>query len=211
MTEFPPQFRPDDVAMSGASLGAADGLEPHAPSPGRRGFLALAAGLCGLVAFGSGTAQAAARVSQAPRRLFIARPQAGESFKGVYFADGRYLPEAVVRIGRIMRDPYDDTTRIDPRLIDLMARMQRTLGTGEPLQIVSGYRSPRSNAQARSADSRVARNSFHTQGQAVDLRVDGYTIGQLRRAAIALQAGGVGTYPRRNFLHLDVGPVRRWG
>ena len=211
MTEFPPQFRPDDVAMSGASLGAADGLEPHAPSPGRRGFLALAAGLCGLVAFGSGTAQAAARVSQAPRRLFIARPQAGESFKGVYFADGRYLPEAVVRIGRIMRDPYDDTTRIDPRLIDLMARMQRTLGTGEPLQIVSGYRSPRSNAQARSADSRVARNSFHTQGQAVDLRVDGYTIGQLRRAAIALQAGGVGTYPRRNFLHLDVGPIRRWG
>jgi uncharacterized protein YcbK (DUF882 family) len=211
MTEFPPQFRPDDVAMSGASLGAADGLEPHAPSPGRRGFLALAAGLCGLVAFGSGTAQAAARVSQAPRRLFIARPQAGESFKGVYFADGRYLPEAVVRIGRIMRDPYDDTTRIDPRLIDLMARMQRTLGTGEPLQIVSGYRSPRSNARARSADSRVARNSFHTQGQAVDLRVDGYTIGQLRRAAIALQAGGVGTYPRRNFLHLDVGPIRRWG
>ena len=211
MTEFPPQFRPEDVATSGASLGAADGLEPHAPSPGRRGFLALAAGLCGLVAFGSGTAQAAARVSQAPRRLFIARPQAGETFKGVYFADGRYLPEAVVRIGRIMRDPYDDTTRIDPRLIDLMARMQRTLGTGEPLQIVSGYRSPRSNARARSADSRVARNSFHTQGQAVDLRVDGFAIGQLRRAAIALQAGGVGTYPRRNFLHLDVGPIRRWG
>jgi uncharacterized protein YcbK (DUF882 family) len=211
MTEFPPQLRPDQTGAPNGCPGIADGALDRTPAAGRRSVFALAAGLCGLLAFGSGTAQAAPRVSPTPRRLFISRPQAGESFKGVYFADGRYVPEAVARIARLMRDPHDETTRIDPRLIDLMARMQRGLATNAPLQIVSGYRSPRSNARARSADSRVARNSFHTQGQAVDLRVDGFTIGQLRRAALALQEGGVGTYPRRDFLHLDVGPVRRWG
>jgi uncharacterized protein YcbK (DUF882 family) len=211
MTEFPPQFRLDQTGLPDGYPGLAEGLQDRVPAPSRRGVLALAAGLWGLVAFGSGTAEAAARMSQAPRRLFLSRPQAGETFRGVYFADGRYVPEAVAQIGRLMRDPHDETTRIDPRLIDLMARLQRSIATSAPLQIVSGYRSPRSNARARSADSRVARNSFHTQGQAVDLRVDGFSIGQLRRAALALQAGGVGTYPRRNFLHLDVGPVRRWG
>ena len=211
MTEFPPQFRPDQAGLPDGFPGIAEDARDHVLASGRRGVLALAAGLCGFLACGSGPAEAAARVSQAPRRLFISRPQAGETFKGVYFADGRYVPEAVAQIGRLMRDPHDETTRIDPRLIELMARLQRTIATNAPLQIVSGYRSPRSNARARSADRRVARNSFHTQGQAVDLRVDGFTIGQLRRAALARHAGGVGTYPRRNFLHLDIGPVRRWG
>ncbi len=190
---------------------------PAHPSPAglpRRGLLALAASAAGLIKFGAGSAVAAparAPAASGVRRLFIARPHAGETFKGIYLADGRYLPEAVAQIGRILRDPHDDTHRVDPRLIDLMARMQRTLGTSAPLEIVSGYRSPRSNAAARRADGRVARNSFHVQGKAVDIRVPGFTLGQLRRAGLSLQAGGVGTYPRRDFLHLDVGPVRRWG
>jgi uncharacterized protein YcbK (DUF882 family) len=173
-------------------------------------LLALAASAAGLLIFGAAPAIAAPAASGV-RRLSITRPQAGETFKGVYHADGRYLPEAVAQIGRILRDPHDGTHRVDPRLIDLMARMQRTLGTSAPLEIVSGYRSPRSNAAARRADGRVARNSFHVQGKAVDIRVPGFTLGQLRRAGLSLQAGGVGTYPRRDFLHLDVGPVRRWG
>jgi uncharacterized protein YcbK (DUF882 family) len=184
------------------------------PPIARRGMLGLAAGLCSLAFFGAAPAIAAARVSApvaGPRRLFLVRPQAGESFRGVYHADGRYLPEAVAQIGRLLRDPNDDTHRIDPRLIDAMARLQRTLGTGEPLQVVSGYRSPRSNAIARKTDRRVARNSFHMEGKAVDIRVTGFRLPQLRRAALSLQAGGVGTYPRRDFLHLDVGPVRSWG
>lgn len=180
----------------------------------RRGFLGLTAGLCSLAFLGPAPAKAAARASApaaGPRRLFLVRPQAGESFKGVYHADGRYIPEAVAQIGRLLRDPNDDTHRIDPRLIDVMARMQRTLGTAEPLQVVSGYRSPRSNALARKTDGRVARNSYHMEGKAVDIRVAGFRLSQLRRAGLSLQAGGVGTYPRRDFLHLDVGPVRSWG
>ena len=93
----------------------------------------------------------------------------------------------------------------------MMARMQRTLETSEPLQIVSGYRSPATNARARRRDGRVARNSFHMHGQAVDIRVRGHSLSQLRRAALSLKAGGVGTYPSRDFLHIDVGPVRSWG
>lgn len=202
----PPACRQADPASAGNGGGIA--------RIARRGLLGLTAGLCSLAVFGAAPAMAAARASvpaAGPRRLFLVRPQAGESFKGVYHADGRYIPEAVAQVGRLLRDQNDDTYRIDPRLIDVMARMQRTLGTTEPLQVVSGYRSPRSNALARSTDRRVARNSFHMEGKAVDIRVAGFRLSQLRRAGLSLQAGGVGTYPRRDFLHLDVGPVRSWG
>lgn len=177
----------------------------------RRGFLGVAAGACSLLLINR--AAAAAPVSLLPpRRLFITQPLAGESFKGEYFAQGRYIPDALARIQRLLRDVNDNTLhQIDPELINLMARMQRTLATTESLQIVSGYRSPLSNARARRTDRRVAKNSFHMQGKAVDIRVAGYSLGQMRRAALSLEAGGVGTYARRDFLHIDVGPVRNWG
>jgi len=129
------------------------------------------------------------------------------------------VPERRVVAGRArdvpfagLRDHNDGSLpELDARLVDLMARMQRTLETSEPLQIVSGYRSPTTNARARRRDGRVARNSLHMHGQAVDIRVRGHSLSQLRRAALSLQAGGVGTYPNRDFLHIDVGRVRSWG
>jgi len=88
--------------------------------------------------------------------------------------------------------------------------LRQKVGFVKPIQVNSGYRSPRSNAAARRRNRHVARNSLHMQGKAVDITVPGFNLAKLRRAAIELQAGGVGTYPDAHFLHLDVGPVRVW-
>lgn len=212
MTGVPPQRRlnigPVDSTISAST---ASTTMPSASPLTRRSFFAFAAGACSLLLINR-TASAAPQSLLPARRLYISHPFAGESFREVYYADGRYIPEAMKQIQRLLRDHSDNTLHnIDPRLVDLMHRMQQTLRTREPLAIVSGYRSPHTNAKARRSDRKVAQNSFHMQGKAVDIRVSGFNLAQLRRAAIGLQAGGVGTYRGRNFLHLDVGPVRTWG
>jgi uncharacterized protein YcbK (DUF882 family) len=152
-----------------------------------------------------------ARVAMPERRIFLANPHTGEMFHDVYFADGRYIPGALRDIDMLMRDHNnDEVADIDPELIDLLARLRGKIGFAQPIQVTSGYRSPRTNAAARRSNRHVARNSYHMQGKAVDIRVPGFNLSRLRRAAIELQAGGVGTYPNASFLHLDVGPVRVW-
>jgi uncharacterized protein YcbK (DUF882 family) len=180
----------------------------------RRGFLGLIVGACGLMLTGGNAAAAAPQraLARGPRRLHLIRAQSGEAFRDVYFADGVYLPEAMMRLRRLLRDPQTDALHdIDPRLVDYLAALQARIEARQPLDVVSGYRSPESNAAARKRDRRFARNSYHMKGQAVDVRVSGVGLAQLRRAALSLKAGGVGTYPRRSCLHLDVGPVRSWG
>lgn len=153
----------------------------------------------------------AARVAMPARRIFLANPHTGDVFHDVYFADGAYIPEAFQGIDRLMRDHNnDEVADIDPALIDLLAGLRTKVGFAQPIQVTSGYRSPRSNAAARRGNRHVARNSYHMQGKAVDIRVPGFNLSRLRRAAIELKAGGVGTYPNAGFLHLDVGPVRVW-
>jgi uncharacterized protein YcbK (DUF882 family) len=152
-----------------------------------------------------------ARVATPERRIFLANPHTGDVFRDVYYADGRYLPDALKEIDVLMRDHNnDEVTDIDPELIDLLARLRSKIGIAQPIQVTSGYRSPRTNAAARRRNRHVARNSYHMQGKAVDIRVPGFNLSRLRRAAVELRAGGVGTYPNASFLHLDVGPVRVW-
>lgn len=179
----------------------------------RRGFLGLIVGACSLMLSGENAAAAPQRaLVRGPRRLYLIRAQSGETFRDVYFADGVYVPDAMARLRQLLRDPQTDALHdIDPRLIDYLAALQARIEARQPLDVVSGYRSPESNAAARKRDRRFARNSYHMKGQAVDVRVSGVGLSQLRRAALALKAGGVGTYPRRSCLHLDVGPVRSWG
>lgn len=197
MTGTPPQRRPHDVTVADRMLS-------------RRSFFGLAAGGCSLLLINRSAS--AARPLFPERQIFVSRAHSGESFGGVYWVEGRYDVDALTRIKRLFRDANDNSFRqIDTALIDLMARFQRMLDTRQPLEIVSGYRSPHSNAKARRSDRRVAVNSYHMQGKAVDIRVQGRSLGQLRRAALSLQAGGVGTYRNRDFLHIDVGPVRSWG
>jgi uncharacterized protein YcbK (DUF882 family) len=145
------------------------------------------------------------------RKIFLANPYTGESFHDIYWLDGDYIPESLHAIDRLMRDHQtDEISHIDPELIDVLARLRQKVGFVKPIQINSGYRSPRTNAAVRRRNPHAARNSFHMQGKAVDISVPGFSLRKLRRAAVELKAGGVGSYPGAHFVHLDVGPVRVW-
>ena len=145
------------------------------------------------------------------RKIFLANPHTGETFHDLYWQGGDYIAESLRSIDILMRDHLtDEICHIEPDLIDILARLRQKVGFVKPIHVNSGYRSPRTNAAERRVNRHVARNSFHMQGMAVDISVPGFNLAKLRRAALDLKAGGVGTYPGANFIHLDVGPVRTW-
>jgi uncharacterized protein YcbK (DUF882 family) len=135
----------------------------------------------------------------------------GEKLNVVYWEHGQYVPDALKEISRLLRDHRTgDIKRIDPRLVDLLYAMRRQLGTSKAFDVVSGYRSPTTNAMLRRQSKRVAKSSFHMEGKAIDIRVPGIEPRKLALLARDIGGGGVGYYPRTNFIHLDVGPVRYW-
>lgn len=146
------------------------------------------------------------------RRINMYSGRTGERINTIYWIDGDYIPEALDEINRFMRDwRSGQTKRIDTRAVDIFAAAHNLLDVDEPYMMLSGYRSPETNALLRSRSSGVARNSLHMQGQAADLRLRGRSVSQMARAAAACSAGGVGKYSRSNFVHMDCGPVRVWG
>ena len=115
-------------------------------------------------------------------------------------------------INHFMRDwRSDETIKMDPRNMDIIAATHRLMDVNEPYMLLSGYRSPATNAALRASSRGVAKNSLHMKGQAADLRLKSRSVGQMARAAQVCSAGGVGTYSRSNFVHMDCGPVRTWG
>ena len=146
------------------------------------------------------------------RRVSMFSGRTGEKIDTIYWVDGDYIPEALAEINHFMRDwRTDRSAKIDTRAVDIWAAAHRLLDTPQPYMMLSGYRSPETNAMLRSRSRSVARNSPHMKGQAADLRLDGRSVGQMARAAAACAAGGVGSYSRSNFVHMDCGPVRTWG
>lgn len=135
----------------------------------------------------------------------------GERLRTVYWADGRYLPESLAEIDYILRDfRAERVHRIDPHLLDLLHALHRSLGSHQPFQVISGYRTPKTNAMLAAHSRGVARHSMHIEGKAVDIRVPRRSTAAVRDAALALRGGGVGYYPLSRFVHVDVGPVRHW-
>ncbi len=135
----------------------------------------------------------------------------GESFSGVYRVGDKYLPEAFERLNYVLRDfRTDEVFPMDPRVIDILAIIHKKIGATEPYQVLSGYRSPKTNSMLRNASTGVAKNSFHMYGQAIDIRIPGKSTKKLRNVASSLRAGGVGYYPRSSFVHVDTGKVRSW-
>ena len=111
-----------------------------------------------------------------------------------------------------MRDwRTDDVKKMDLRAVDIWAATHNLLDASEPYMLLSGYRSPKTNAMLRSKSRNVAKNSLHMRGQAADLRLSSRSVHQMARAAIACRGGGVGKYSRSNFVHMDCGIVRNWG
>lgn len=134
-----------------------------------------------------------------------------ETLDTVYWQDGDYVADALEAINRLLRDHRtDEIETIDIKLLDLLYNLTDKLDTKKPLEIISGFRSPRTNAQLRAQGRGVARKSYHMTGQAVDISIPDTNLRGLRRAAIDLAVGGVGYYPRAGFVHVDTGPVRAW-
>lgn len=146
------------------------------------------------------------------RRIRLHSGRTGEGVDTIYWIDGEYIPDALAEVNHFMRDwRTGGTINIDIRTVDLVAASHRLLDADTPFLMLSGYRSPKTNAMLRSRSAAVARNSLHMKGQAADLRLNGRSVAQISRAAIACGAGGVGKYSRSNFVHMDSGPVRVWG
>ena len=175
----------------------------------RRNLIAgIAAG--GLVAALPGTATAG-RLTMPHYKIHMVNAHTNEKFHGVYRIGNRYLPDAVRKINSFMRDfRTGDVRSMDPKLLDILASLQVRSRQQNPIEIFSGYRSPKTNAMLRKTSSGVAKKSYHMKGKAADLHIPGYSTSRLREIACDLGVGGVGYYPRSNFIHVDTGDVRTW-
>ena len=150
-------------------------------------------------------------VAKDARRVLVHNLHTGEQLDAVYFENGRYVSDALSEAMRVLRDWRNGAEHfMDPRLFDVMHGVRQRLGANAPFQIISGYRSPQTNAVLHERSGQVAAHSQHVLGKAVDVRIQGVALETLHKAALSLGAGGVGFYPVSNFVHMDVGRVRHW-
>lgn len=145
------------------------------------------------------------------RRLSIVNLSGGDRFDGVYWANGKYVPDAQKRIEYLLRDHHNGQThKIDPRLLDQLWELSRRLDLRESFELVCGYRSRKTNAMARRRSRGVAKQSLHMSGRAADIRLASVDVSRLAEVARSMRAGGVGYYPHSDFVHVDTGAVRTW-
>ena len=146
-----------------------------------------------------------------PRALAFRNLHTGEEIEVTYRVDGELDPAALREIDWVLRDFRTGEARpIDPRLLDLLWRLQAELGTTAPYEVISGYRSPATNTMLRRQGRGVSRISLHMQAMAIDVRLPDRPLEALRNAALGLRKGGVGYYPASGFVHVDVGRIRFW-
>jgi uncharacterized protein YcbK (DUF882 family) len=173
--------------------------------PTRRGFVKLAA-MAAASAFLSREAH-----SESSRSLSFYNLHTGESIRADYWSEGTYATAALHDVDRILRDyRTGEVKEIDVRLLDLLHDLRGTLGSTGSYHVISGYRSAATNASLHASSGGVARQSLHVEGRAIDVRLPGVRLLDLRRAALAHRRGGVGYYPSSDFVHLDTGRVRAW-
>ena len=147
------------------------------------------------------------------RRLSFYHTHTGKHLDVVYFRNGVYIPSALEEINRFLYDfRTGDNAEMDPELLDLIYDVRTALGSDGTYQVVSAYRSPKTNEMLRSRgpNSGVAKNSQHLLGTAIDVRLEGVKTATLRDTALAMKRGGVGFYAASDFVHLDTGRPRSW-
>ncbi len=146
------------------------------------------------------------------RALHFLNLHTGERLDVSYFSKGKYSQAALKDINHLFRDYRTGTIKkIDPHLLDYLYGISLKLETrSTPFHIISGYRTPETNAMLCRESGNVAKNSLHIQGKAVDIRLPDRKISTVRRVAVSLKKGGVGYYPSENFVHVDVGDIRYW-
>jgi uncharacterized protein YcbK (DUF882 family) len=175
---------------------------------GRRRFLV---GSLGAAAAALGAPRAARAAATPVHRLAFYHIHTAEKLSVVYREHGELIPGALAEINRYLRDFRTEQVHdIDVALLDALHDLYATFDARGNFEVISGYRSPRTNAALRHVTSGVAEHSLHIQGQAIDVRLTSAKTPALRDAAIARAAGGVGYYAESNFVHIDTGAVRSW-
>jgi uncharacterized protein YcbK (DUF882 family) len=145
------------------------------------------------------------------RSLSFVHTHTGESLSVVYFQEGTYHAPSLERINLLLRDfRTEEVHPIDPRTLDILFDLQTLADRDSPFEVISGYRSPQTNAALRGRSSGVAEHSLHMQGRAIDVRLGGFSTRRLHELARQMGRGGVGFYPQSDFVHLDSGSVRFW-
>ncbi len=177
----------------------------------RRLLIGMGAAALGLVAQSPLRSVAAALPTSPERRLIFQSLHTGERLETVYRSELGYREDSLKDVAKVLRDHRtNDVHEIDPKLLDLLFGLGAALRTDQAFQVISGYRSPETNFKLASASSGVAKQSLHTRGMAIDIRVKDVPLTQLRDTAKNLGLGGVGFYPKDDFVHVDVGRVRTW-
>ena len=145
------------------------------------------------------------------RRLALLNAHTGESLEIAYFADGAYRAESLRQLNQLLRDHRTgEVGVIDSALFDVLHQVAMTAHADPSFEVISGFRSAASNDMLRAQGGGVARQSLHLTGQAIDVRLRGIECSRLRDVGLELACGGVGYYPRSDFVHLDTGRVRSW-
>lgn len=221
--------------LQSLSLQSKQRVEDIAVRPARRGFLKRggALGLQGALLSGAGTGistglvsllapgrvvaktSATGKASLDPmtrRRIHLVNAHTWDDLNVVYFTQGIYIDENISQLNHLMRDRRaNKTTQMDTGLYDQLLRLQMVLGTKEPVHVLSGYRTPETNAKLRRRSKGVAKFSLHMEGRAADIYIPGISVHDIQHAALSLGAGGVGLYSKSNFVHMDTGTIRKWG
>jgi len=177
----------------------------------RRGLLGIFAAATVIAAPTYSNAFGLLRGAGDVRRVKMYSGRSGESIDAIYWIDGKYIPEVLKEVNHFMRDlRADQALKMNPTNLDIIAATHHMLDVKEPYMLLSGYRTPATNAMLREKSRGVAAHSLHMSGMAADLRLKSRTVAQMAKAAEVCSAGGVGHYYRSNFVHMDCGPVRTW-
>jgi uncharacterized protein YcbK (DUF882 family) len=174
----------------------------------RRRFLQIGFGATASLAMPNAFAAA---LKQPERSIALLNLHTGEQVKATYWAEGQYQADELQSIHRVLRDHRTgDIHAIDENLIDILNLLHQKMNGKQPFHVISGYRSPKTNAMLNKNSSGVAKKSLHMQGKAIDIRLPGRQLNELRKTAQGMKVGGVGYYPGSEFIHLDTGRTRSW-
>jgi len=174
----------------------------------RRSFFKAGIGVCAMLALPSVCAKT---MNIGEKQLAFLNLHTGERIRSTYWAEGSYIPEELQIIESLLRDHRTgELHTIDTRLLDVLQLLQNQIGSRKEFHVISAYRSPKTNAMLASRSNKVGKKSLHMQGRAIDVRLPEFALSELRKAALSLKIGGVGYYPKSNFVHIDTGRVRFW-
>jgi uncharacterized protein YcbK (DUF882 family) len=174
----------------------------------RRRFLQIGLGATASLAMPNAFAGV---LKQPERSIALLNLHTGEQVKATYWAEGQYQPDELSAIHRVLRDHRTgDVHDIDSDLIDMLNLLHQKMHGKQPFHVISGYRSPKTNAMLSKNSSGVAKKSLHMQGRAIDIRLPGRELSALQKTAQQMKIGGVGFYPGSDFIHVDTGRVRSW-